>query len=173
VGNFTVEGLTPVAEPNEVLCRMSLDLDGILRVEAVEKRTGMSKHILIRDAIKPKSETELAQAHARLRRLYSDRAEDLEPVWEGSEPTDPEPVSDAVEATKQAPEDPELEAAVAAAHRLIDKSRRLLANIHAEDKEEIIDLHEKIQEAIDISDRQALSSNVHALQELLFFIEGK
>lgn len=174
VGNFTVEGLTRMAERNEVLCRMSLDLDGILKVEAIEKRTGMSKHILIKDAIKPKSEAELAQAHARLRRLYSDRAEDLEPGWEGSEPTDPEPVSDAaVETSKQAPEDPELEAAVAAAHRLIDKSRRLLANIHADDKEEIIDLHEKIQEAIDVSDRQALSSNVHALQELLFFIEGK
>ena len=60
-----------------------------------------------------------------------------------------------------------------AAHRLIERSRRLLAGIHDEDKEEIIDLHEKIQEAIDASDRQALSTSVNTLQELLFFIEGK
>jgi len=82
-------------------------------------------------------------------------------------------VPDTAEAAKQTTEDPEFEAVVAAAHRLVDRSRRLLAGIHDEDKEEIIDLHEKIQEAIDTSDRQALSSNVHALQELLFFIQGK
>jgi molecular chaperone DnaK len=173
VGNFTVEGLTPVAEQNEVLCRMSLDLDGILKVEAIEKRTGMSKHILIKDAIKPKSEAELAQAHARLRRLYSGRAEAVEAAWEDSEQADLEPVPDTAETAEQTTEDPELEAVVAAAHRLVDRSRRLLAGIHDEDKEEIIDLHEKIQEAIDTSDRQALSSSVDALQELLFFIEGK
>jgi len=173
VGNFTVEGLTPVAERNEVLCRMSLDLDGILRVEAIEKRTGMSKHILIKDAIKPKSEAELAQAHARLRRLYLGRAEAAEATWEDSDQADLEPVLDTAEAAEQTTEDPELEAVIAAAHRLVDRSRRLLADIHDEDKEEIIDLHERIQEAIDTSDRQALSGSVHTLQELLFFIEGK
>lgn len=174
VGNFRIEGLTPVAEENEVLCRMSLDLDGILKVEAIEKRTGMSKHILIKDAIKPKSEAELAQAHARLRHLYSGRAEAVEAEWEEGGQADLEPVVAAAEATEQAEEaDPELEAAVMAAHRLVDRSRKLLAEIHDEDKEEIIDLHEKIQEAIDASDRETLSDGVEALKELLFFIEGK
>lgn len=40
VGHFHVEGLTRTAEHNEVLCRMSLDLDGILKVSAIEKCTG-------------------------------------------------------------------------------------------------------------------------------------
>ena len=38
VGNFRVEGLVAIPEPNEVLCRMRLDLDGILEVTAVEKQ---------------------------------------------------------------------------------------------------------------------------------------
>ena len=173
VANFTVEGLTPVAEENEVLCRMSLDLDGILKVEAIEKRTGLSKHILIKDAIKPKSEAELAQARARLRRLYSGRLDATEAAWEDGLETDLKPVSDKSEATEKTQPDPEVDAIVAAAHRLIERSRQLLAGIHDEDKEEIIDLHEKIQEAIDASDRQALSTSVNTLQELLFFIEGK
>lgn len=173
VGNFTVEGLTPVAEENEVLCRMSLDLDGILKVEAIEKRTGLSKHIMIKDAIKPKSEAELAQARSRLRRLYSGRADVTEAVFEDSPQTDLEPGPDTSQATQATRSDPEMDAVVAAAHKLIERSRQLLADIHDEDKEEIIDLHEQIQEAIDTSDRQTLSTGVDALQELLFFIEGK
>ena len=37
VGDFLIEGLRPTEEPNEVLCRMSLDVDGILHVTAIEK----------------------------------------------------------------------------------------------------------------------------------------
>jgi DNA-binding FadR family transcriptional regulator len=66
-----------------------------------------------------------------------------------------------------------LQAEIAEAQRLIDRSRALLPAVHDEDKEEIIDLHEKIQEAIDAADPQALSAGVEALRELLFFIEGR
>ena len=171
VGNFLVEGLTPVQEANEVLCRMSLDLDGILRVEAIEKRTGLSKHIVIKDAIKPKTEEELAEAQARLRRLYSDR-EDLAAPWDETVEAEFEPATEPAEATGPAA-DPELEAAVTDARGLVERSRGLLPQVHDEDKEEIIDLHEKVQDAIERADRQALSESVDALQELLFFIEGR
>ncbi len=53
VGDFKVEDLTPTEEPNVVLCRMNLDLDGILHVTATEKRTGKSKHISIDSAPQP------------------------------------------------------------------------------------------------------------------------
>jgi molecular chaperone DnaK (HSP70) len=174
VGNFTVEGLTPVPEQNEVLCRMSLDLDGILKVEATEKRTGLSKHIVIKDAIKPKSEAELARARERLRRLHRGQLDiEEQAVFEDDREGDTDAAPAASEQTTEAPPDPQADAAVVAAHSLIERSRRLLADIHDEDKEEIIDLHEKIQEAIESFDHQALSTNVKSLQELLFFIEGK
>src|SRR2546425_2385920 len=55
VGDFRVEGLTPTEEPNEVLCRMRLDLDGILEVTAVGKRTGKSKQITIANAVRARN----------------------------------------------------------------------------------------------------------------------
>jgi molecular chaperone DnaK (HSP70) len=176
VGNFLVEGLTQVPEENEVLCRMSLDIDGILRVEAIEKRTGLAKHILIKDAIKPKSEAELAHARDRLRHLYSDRAyaHAAEATWEEEVDEASESAAQPAEPpVRESPSDAELMSQAAEAQRLIDRSRQLLPTVHDEDKEEIIDLHEKIQEAIDAGNRQALSAAVDKLRELLFFVEGK
>lgn len=175
VGNFMVEGLAPVAEENEVLCRMSLDLDGILKVEAIEKRTGLAKHILIKDAIKPKSQAELARAQARLQRLYAGREDSaIEARWEEGARTPPGPELDMTERLEPTlAAQAEMADEIAAAQRLIDRSRQLLAAVHDEDKEEIIDLHEKIQGAIDALDRETLSDGVGALRELLFFIEGK
>ena len=90
VGNFTVEGLTETRDPNEVLCRMSLDVDGILRVTAIEKRTGKSKQITIQDALREKSEEEIAAARKRLEELFStaraggmELFEESETSWEG------------------------------------------------------------------------------------------
>ena len=47
---------------NEILCRMDLDLDGILRVTATEKRTGLAKQITIEGATTAMSESDMAQA---------------------------------------------------------------------------------------------------------------
>jgi molecular chaperone DnaK len=52
VGDFRIEGLTGMEDPNEILCRMRLDLDGILEVAAVEKRSGKSKQITIGNALR-------------------------------------------------------------------------------------------------------------------------
>lgn len=76
VGDFHVEGLKPTREPNEVLCRMQLDLDGILHVSAIEKLTGKSKRISIRGSLTPKSADEVRAAQAKLESLYRSRAVD-------------------------------------------------------------------------------------------------
>jgi hypothetical protein len=72
VGRFIIEGLAPVPAGNEVLCRMELDLDGILRVSAIEKRSGLAKHVTIEGATTALSETELATARERMRALFGD-----------------------------------------------------------------------------------------------------
>lgn len=167
VGKFNVEGLTPVPEENEVLCRMSLDLDGILKVEAVEKRTGLSKHITINDAIKTKSPAELAQARARLEELY--------PVHAGEDAAEVDTIEARFEAPEESPTplDPQMAARITEAESLLDRSRALLDGIHADDKEEVIDLHERIQEAIVASEHETLCAAISELKELLFFVEGK
>ena len=45
--------------------------------------------------------------------------------------------------------------------------------MHEEDREEAIDLHERIGAAIESGDAAALAEASRALTELLFFIEGQ
>src|SRR5438874_5216805 len=73
VGDFQVERLTPVDEPNEVMCRMNLDIDGILHVTAIEKLTGKSKQITITNALQARSDAEIANARKRIEDLYASR----------------------------------------------------------------------------------------------------
>jgi molecular chaperone DnaK (HSP70) len=75
VGDFQVTGLRSTAGNNEVLCRMSLDVDGILHVSAIEKDTGKSKQITISGALQAKSEAEIAAARKRIEELYTTREE--------------------------------------------------------------------------------------------------
>ncbi len=55
----------------------------------------------------------------------------------------------------------------------MERSQALFDQIHKDDKEELIDLHEAVQEALTSMDSQALTAAVGQLKELLFFIEGQ
>jgi molecular chaperone DnaK (HSP70) len=156
--------------PNEILCRMRLDLDGILEVAAVEKLTGKSKHIRIANALRAKSEEEIAAGRKRIQELYQTRGEMADDAWETTEDLE----EDVVDAGARVIEMP---AAVNAGgdaeiDGLLERSRRLLGAMHAEDREEAIDLHEKIESARASGDAAALQEAAGALKELLFFIEG-
>src|SRR5205085_12363789 len=78
VGDFRIDDLTPTRDLNEVMCRMSLDLDGILHVAAIEKCTGKSKHITIANATQTKSQAEIAAARKRIEELYASRSPNAE-----------------------------------------------------------------------------------------------
>ena len=59
------------------------------------------------------------------------------------------------------------------AKALLERSRRLLDRMHAEDQEEAIDLHEKIESTIASRDTARLGGACEELKELLFFVEGQ
>ena len=61
----------------------------------------------------------------------------------------------------------------AEAESLMARSRKLLDLMHDEDREEAIDLHERIGAAIESGDSEALAEASRALTELLFFMEGQ
>src|SRR5277367_4847949 len=75
VGDFRIEGLTEMDDANQILCRMRLDLDGILDVAAVEKRTGKSKQITIANALQAKTPEQIAAGRKRIQELFESRAE--------------------------------------------------------------------------------------------------
>jgi molecular chaperone DnaK (HSP70) len=179
VGDFTVKGLTPPRDFNEVLCRMSLDLDGILNVTAIEKKSGLSKHLTIARALETKSEAEIAAARNRLEALFATRQEEED--FDADEDLLDQEVADEDEESLDAPvtltagsSDKEDWSAVEDEGRnMIERSRQLLERIHEEDREEVIDLNHAIEAAIGDRDAPVLKQAVHDLRELLFFVEGR
>jgi len=182
VGQFTVEGLQRREERVEVLCRMQLDLDGILRVSAIEKETGKAKHITISGALEPKSPNALAAARGALDELFRARVRDVDAAV-GAEETQHADALDVEGADTGAGEfapdsgslappsgpPPEVQEALA----LLERSRALLSTMHDDDKEEAVDLHQQIKAAVAAEDLEALAEAVDALRELLFFVEGR
>jgi molecular chaperone DnaK (HSP70) len=176
VGDFLIEGLRPTREPNEVLCRMRLDVDGILHVTAIEKETGKSKHITITRALREMNPSEIAAARERLKTLYSSRAD------EGPEMDEDEFLEDAQGVSQETVSEPEEKPTTDLPHALemvkeacdlVEQSKRQLGALHAEDQEEAIELHERIHAAIRSNDARALSKASAELRELLFFVEGR
>ncbi len=175
VGDFRVEGLTPMDGPNEVLCRMRLDMDGILEVAAVEKSTGKAKHITISNALRARSAEEIAAGRKRIEELYESHGEMFDEAWETSTDTEQElvdtgaaAIAGSVMEAREAADDGGSEI-----RNLVERSRRLLGGMHPEDREEAISLHERIEAALASRDEGALGEASKALKELLFFVEGQ
>jgi molecular chaperone DnaK (HSP70) len=169
IGNFRIEGLQKMEEPNKVLCKMQLDLDGILHITAIEKCTGAAKHITIANALVPKTDDEIAEARKRLDSFYPTRDDDGE-EFDAEEGDEEGEEFDTIEVTPTQANIPALEAASAGA--LLERSRGLLETMHEDDREEAIALHEAIEDALARADRASLNESAASLKELLFFIEG-
>jgi molecular chaperone DnaK len=168
VGEFAIKGLREIDDLNEVLCRMSLDVDGILHVTAIEKATGKSKHITISNALQAKTPQEIAAAQDRIRELYSSRAEEDQDdgeILELSAVAEETPVTVRSANGKNAKMREE-------AMTLVDRSRSLFPKMHSEDVEDAVGLHEKIDAALSSGDEKELHDATAALKELLFFVEG-
>jgi molecular chaperone DnaK (HSP70) len=179
VGDFHVVGLDREEEENEILCRMRLDLDGLLRVAAIERHTGKSKEIVIRHALTPKTPEEVAAARERLRALFEgsgplDAMFDAAANGEGRSEAEI-PGLDALDApaSPSPADDGGWSRVEAEALASIERSRAQFPQMHEEDREDAIDLHERIEAALAAQDAAALGPAVASLKELLFFIEGR
>jgi hypothetical protein len=139
-------------------------------VTAIEKETGKSKHITIRNAFAAKSAEEIAAARRRLEALWAAREMDFaaEDELEEGDVLDEvgEEAATAIPAPLELPGRDEAE-------RLLERSRRLLGRIHADDVEEAVALNERIETAIAEDNAGELAEAVTALRELLFFLEAQ
>ena len=148
IGDFLVEGLSDVPAPNEILCRMDLDLDGILRVTATEKITGLSKQTTIERATAALGEFDLARSRARVRELF------------GEEETDED-----LSAATAAP--------WPAAEVLLSRSRAVLDQLPASDREDAIALNERLHLAIEERRAEEVARLSTELEDFLFFVEER
>jgi molecular chaperone DnaK len=156
-----IQGLSPVPAGNEILCSMDLDLNGILRVTAIEKRSGLAKHITIEGATTALSEDEIAQARRRTAELFGEAEEEaLE--------------EDAVTVESEVIEEEERRdhrVRISEARALLERSRRLLDKMTAEDREEAIALHEHLEAAMHAQEWERLHELSAELADLLFYVE--
>jgi molecular chaperone DnaK (HSP70) len=201
VGQFRIEGMKPVAGPNPVLCRMRLDVDGILHVTAIEKETGLSKHVSISGATRRRDAAEVAKGREELARLFGRRVREgaegivepvppaeqvvgdgLNPVAENAGPAPTEslgagapaaaPDADvAPEGTSAAPSAGVASASEARA--IVARARARIPSMHPDDQEEAVGLIEDVESALNSGDTDALASATKAMNEFLFFVEGR
>ena len=171
VGRFLAEGFSRVPAGNEILCRMDLDLDGILRVTATEKRTGLAKQITIEGATTAMSESEMAQARLRMQELFGVEDEEVDFGEDDDDEVLEIEASDISPDASTAEADRDRRVQISEARALLERSRRLLGKMTAEDREEAIALHEQIEEALKTAQWQPLHAAMTTLADLLFYVE--
>jgi molecular chaperone DnaK len=173
IGNFRIEGLAEVPAGNQIVVQLDLNLDGMLKVSAREKATGLQKQVTIENALARFEREEGAEARARLDRLWSmpglDEGDDEDGALDGS------PLEQLV---AEVPEVPELVAGpregqreTVQARALLEKADRLLDKVSAEDKVELERLTGKLRNAL--TDRQwsQVTELGNELSDVMFYLE--
>ncbi len=154
IGEFKVKGLSRGPAGNVIVLQLALDLNGILNVSAVEKKTGLEKSITIDNAISRFEHDEMDQAKGRIQSLFE--AEDVEIIDEST--------ADAGTA--------QLQHTLVQARALVEKAERMLDDATAEDREDMINLIETINEAVAAKNADALKAPMDELADILFYLES-
>ena len=156
IGSLEFDGLTPIPDRCiDVLVAFDLNLDGSLKVTARERSTGMSRHVVLENAVTRVAADELATSKDMIWNRLLDAAAKQE---QGSPAAALEPAP---------PADPR----VSAAFQLVEKAQRLLSDATDEDAAEIKTLIEQLQEAARTPDDPQLESLSAKLEDVLFYLE--
>ena len=151
IGTFRVEGLSKAPAGNVVIDRMSLDLNGILTVTSVEKRTGLQKSIKIEGAYQPKKAEDIADSRSRLAEIIA------------------LPLPDKTGAADAETEEDSIFVNLSNEHReVLNKARSVLDRMHPDDKEEAEALCAQIERLA--SEGKEYEEPLNELQELLYFV---
>jgi len=156
VGEFLLEGLdTSVGYGNEILVRFDLNLDGMLKVTAIERATGLETQLTVDNAVSRFQKTEQQDASDNLAAVFGESPPEK---WTLVEPA----ATDAQDST-----DP----VVQASETLVTTARRLIGQAGEEDAQEIRELINRIHESKSAGDSTALREYSDKLSDLLFYLE--
>ncbi len=162
IGDFLVKGLSMVPEGNEIVLNLDLDINGILKVTAIEKRTGLSK-VVTMDTKNIKPHLDIEQAQKNIASLLIDKSESDEEFEE-------EEISD-VNFKIIEGEGTDKQPLLAKAKDLRKRAEKLLSSIGEEDAQEIRDLLDKSREAINAGDTKRLAEINTSLEDMIFYLE--
>jgi molecular chaperone DnaK len=169
VGKFMCEGLDPNSTDNSpVVITFGLDLNGMLKVTATEKNTGLTKTVTL-DTHNLSAPVDLEASRLRISDLLDPDAEEEEDFNDGYD-GDPIDLVTAQQSTIAAA--PNSNGLLQTGKQLRHRAETLLAKeISADDSSEINSLLEKTRHAIAASDWPHLGTHLESLADLLFYLE--
>jgi molecular chaperone DnaK len=149
IGNFLIEGLKDIPAGNQIILTLALDLNGVLEVTAMEKRTGLSKTVSMQ-ASNGAAAFDLDQAREHLSAAF------------GPDPAAPD-------RSKKISEDKQQ--AIVVAKDLRKRANVLLDDIDATDADELRALLAESQKAVADGDLPKLTQLNESLSDMLFYLE--
>lgn len=152
VGSFMVEGLQGGPANQEIIATFSLDTSGLLQVSAREKATGLEKKITINNVLSGAGDDDLERARKRMQQLFSSGEE--------------EEIENAEKAAGTQ------DAAKVKAGNIITQARDMLEEVAGDDREDLIDTIEALDEAIKTGDPRAFEEAFEDLSDLIFYLES-
>lgn len=164
IGNFHIQGLAPVPAGNQIVVQLDLNLDGILKVSARERATGLQKQVTIENALAAFEREERDQAQERLRAFWDEEenAEGFAP------PADDSLVHDTPELV---PGPREGQRETVQARALLEKAERLLDKMNPGDQGEVQKLMAKVRTALTDRHWDKVTSAGNELSDILFYLE--
>ena len=171
VGRFMVQGLSRVPSGNPIVVQLDLNLDGILKVSARERATGLQKQVVIENALARFEREEREQARERLEQLWAlpsgtDADEDEDEETNGFAP---EAEEEELPSLVPGPREGQREAVQARA--LLEKAERLLDRTQPEDRVEVERLMTKVHTALTDRQWERLTTACNELADTLFYLE--
>jgi molecular chaperone DnaK len=165
VGRFMIQGLAAVPAGNPLVVQLDLNLDGMLKVSARERATGLQKQVTIENALARFEREESALARERLEGLWGEEEEDLPQADEPPAVTEDAGVPELV----PGPREGQREAVQARA--LLEKAERLLQGAQPEDRTEIERLMEQVRTALTDRKWDKVTAACNDLADILFYLE--
>jgi molecular chaperone DnaK len=163
VGKFLIQGLAPVPAGNPLVVQLDLNLDGMLKVSARERATGLQKQITIDNALARYEREERDAARERLELLWGESAAD---ELEGDE--DAEGPGE-MPSLLPGPREGQREAVQARA--LLEKAERLLEKVAPEDRAEVERMMERVRTALTDRKWDQVTTASNELADVLFYLE--
>ncbi len=149
IGSFLLEiqGNLPAGSP--IVTTFSLDINGILNVSTLEKKSGHTQHLTIDNALSHFQENEMEQAKTALQKLmagddYDDEDDDIDEIQE----------------TRERVKD----------KALLEKAKNILPLLEGDDREDAVDLIEALDLALRKDDVRALKMASDELSDFLYYI---
>lgn len=141
IGDFLFENLSTKQDSEEIVAKFHLDVNGILQVTAVEKKTGESRSITIANALTASPEAQLASSQKRINDLFNDASIE------------------------------NIDSSDVLAKALLKKAEALLASAQSEDSADLINLMEAVKDNLETENREALQTAMDELSDLMYFLE--